>query len=405
MTDKSSAQASVMDIIAQFDQEGTQAVVQAWLKKSGEAVVKDEPIVELETDKVVVEVSAPCNGILQILMNEGDDAEPGALLGRIDQTNAETLHAKPSFQAGENAGDINVEEHNTDVAEGNTNVNEVASNPEQRLSPAVRRLLAEHELDPSSFKGSGTGRRGRLTRDDVVRAIAEREDSGTQVPHSSLRRKIAKHMQSSLSTAPHVTSVFEADFTAVIAHRAKHKAAFAKQGANLTLTAYLVAAAAQAMQAAPEANSRWHEDYLEFFRDINIGIAAALGDKGLIVPVIHQVQKLSLLGIACRLQEITESARDGTLKPADVQGGTFTISNHGVSGSLFAAPIIINQPQSAILGVGAVEKRVVVTELEGVDAIQVRARAYVSLTIDHRVLDGSQANAWLRRFVELLQLP
>jgi 2-oxoglutarate dehydrogenase E2 component (dihydrolipoamide succinyltransferase) len=142
---------------------------------------------------------------------------------------------------------------------------------------------------------------------------------------------------------------------------------------------------------------------LEIFRDVNIGVGASLGDKGLIVPVIHQAQDLSLMGIASRLQDVTEAARNGKLKPADVQGGTFTISNHGVSGSLFASPIIINQPQSAILGIGALEKRVVVREVEGIDTFQARPMAYVSLTIDHRVLDGSQTNAWLSRFVEVLQ--
>ncbi|MNQ81597.1 Dihydrolipoyllysine-residue acetyltransferase component of pyruvate dehydrogenase complex [compost metagenome] len=171
----------------------------------------------------------------------------------------------------------------------------------------------------------------------------------------------------------------------------------------MTFTSYFVAACVEAMRVAPEVNSRWHADHLELFTDVNIGIGAALGDKGLIVPVIHQAQQLSLLGIAQRLQRATDAARTGKLKPNDVQGGTFTISNHGVSGSLFASPIIINQPQSAILGIGALEKRVVVKELDGVDSFQVKPMAYVSLTIDHRVLDGSQTNAWLSRFVEVLE--
>jgi 2-oxoglutarate dehydrogenase E2 component (dihydrolipoamide succinyltransferase) len=139
------------------------------------------------------------------------------------------------------------------------------------------------------------------------------------------------------------------------------------------------------------------------FDDIGIGVGTALGDKGLVVPVVHRAQSLSLLGIAARLQEATALARAGKLAPADVQGGTFTISNHGVSGSLFAAPIIINQPQVAILGVGKVEKRVVVREVNGADAMLIRPMAYVSLTIDHRALDGAQTNAWLTRFVETIE--
>jgi 2-oxoglutarate dehydrogenase E2 component (dihydrolipoamide succinyltransferase) len=157
------------------------------------------------------------------------------------------------------------------------------------------------------------------------------------------------------------------------------------------------------MRAVPAVNSRWHADALELFDDINIGIGTALGDKGLVVPVVHRAQALSLHGIAARLQEATAAARAGKLSPADVQGGTFTISNHGVSGSLLAAPIIINQPQTAILGVGRVEKRVVVREVGGSDAMLIRPMAYVSLTIDHRALDGHQTNAWLTRFVEILE--
>ena len=206
-----------------------------------------------------------------------------------------------------------------------------------------------------------------------------------------------------MAEAPHVTAVFEADFSAIAAHRDRHKASWAKKGVKLTYTAYLVAAAAEAMKVAPSINSRWHDDRLELFDDINIGVGTALGTKGLIVPVIRKVQELSLKGIAAQLEQLTEKARAEKLVASDIKGGTFTISNHGVSGSLFAAPIIINQPQSAILGVGKLEKRVVVREVGGVDTIQIRPMAYVSLTIDHRVVDGHQTNAWLSRFVEYLE--
>jgi 2-oxoglutarate dehydrogenase E2 component (dihydrolipoamide succinyltransferase) len=197
--------------------------------------------------------------------------------------------------------------------------------------------------------------------------------------------------------------MFEADFSAIMAHRARHKAAFAKTGAKLTYTAYIVAAAAEAMKVAPAINSRWHDDRLEIFDDINIGVGTALGEKGLIVPVLRKVQDLSLQGVAAGLDALVEKARAEKLGSQDVKGGTFTISNHGVSGSLFASPIIIAQPQSAILGVGKLEKRVVVREVGGVDTIQIRPLAYVSLTIDHRVVDGHQTNAWLSRFVEVLE--
>jgi 2-oxoglutarate dehydrogenase E2 component (dihydrolipoamide succinyltransferase) len=199
-----------------------------------------------------------------------------------------------------------------------------------------------------------------------------------------------------------VTAVFECDFSAIIAHRARHKDAWARQGVKLTYTAYLVAAAAEAMKVAPAINSRWHADRLEIFDDINIGVGTALGSKGLIVPVLRQVQRLSLQGLR-RVSTIGGKSAGREADLARCPGGTFTISNHGVSGSLFASPIIINQPQSAILGVGKLEKRVVVREVGGVDTIQIRPMAYVSLTIDHRVVDGHQTNAWLTRFVELIE--
>lgn len=392
-----------LQILVPLQQEGTKAVVRTWLIKAGEPVKKDQPVVELETDKVVVEVCAPADGVLSITLQEDAEALPGAQLGTVAAGVLETPDQLPAaaVQAGSAA------------AGGRESISHF--HRELRLSPAVRRLLAEHQLDPASLQGTGRG--GRLTREDVMArlqssgqppvAAPEPTASGPRVaehiPHDSMRRRIADHMQHSVSTAPHVTAVFEADFSAIIRHRQQHKAEFAAQGVNLTFTAYFIAAAVQAMQAAPQVNSRWHADFLEVFKDVNIGVGAALGDKGLIVPVIHRAQELSLLGIASRLQQVTEAARTGKLKPADVQGGTFTVSNHGVSGSLLATPIIINQPQSAILGIGALEKRVVVTEVDGVDTFQARPRAYVSLTIDHRVLDGSQTNAWLSRFVEVLQ--
>jgi 2-oxoglutarate dehydrogenase E2 component (dihydrolipoamide succinyltransferase) len=203
-------------------------------------------------------------------------------------------------------------------------------------------------------------------------------------------------VQSLLKTAPHVTAVFEADLTTVVADRGKRRADFEKRGVALTYTAYFVAAAAKALRAVPEINSRWHDDHLEILSACHIGVAVA-ADSGLIVPVIQDADRLDLLGIATRVQDLTAGARSGKLAPADLSGGTFTITNHGVSGSLLATPII-NQPQSAILGIGKMEKRLVVREENGVDSIQIRPMAYVTLTIDHRALDGYQANAYLSKF-------
>jgi 2-oxoglutarate dehydrogenase E2 component (dihydrolipoamide succinyltransferase) len=183
----------------------------------------------------------------------------------------------------------------------------------------------------------------------------------------------------------------------VLAHRQRHREEFAQQGVALTLTAYFAQAAVIAIREVPEANSRWLDAELEIYDTINLGIATA-AEAGLVVPVLHQVESLDLLATARRLEDLVRKARDGALAPADVRGGTFTHSNHGVSGSLLAAPIIIPQPQSAILGLGKLEKRAVVID----DEIVVRSRCYATLTIDHRVMDGSRANRFLQVFTERL---
>lgn len=396
----------MIDVIVPVEQEGTKAVVRAWLKAVGDRVEVNDPLVELETDKVAVEVPAPAAGVLrEILLHSDDEAAPGAVLARIAPVAEVIGHEPETAPAAVAAPAAAPRRHDPDL----------------RLSPAVKRALLQHDIDPGLIRG--TGRDGRITRADVDKAVeqatrvqptadpraapsAPPSDSSIashSIPHDRMRLRIAENMLNSVTVAPHVTAMFEADFSAIMAHRARHKEAFARAGAKLTYTAYIVAAAAEAMKVAPAINSRWHDDRLEIFDDINVGVGTALGEKGLIVPVLRKVQDLSLQGIAAGLDALVEKARAEKLGSQDVKGGTFTISNHGVSGSLFASPIIIAQPQSAILGVGKLEKRVVVREVGGVDTIQIRPLAYVSLTIDHRVVDGHQTNAWLSRFVEILE--
>jgi len=394
--------------------QGSNAVLRTWLKQNGDAVATDEPVAELETDKVVVEVFAPCDGVLEVIAAENTPVAADTVLGRVVmasalQTPSPALRApSPTSGRGENIPSLQPARDGSGerVGEHPTRLDHT------RFSPSVRRLLAEHPIDPSSIQGTGRG--GRLTREDVMKAIEAQSHaqslsrpsgtlSHTHIPHTPTRRQIAQHMQQSLATAPHVTAVFEADLSAILRHRAAHKAHFAQQDTPLTLSAYFIAAAATAMRTVPTVNSRWHEDYLEVYPDVNIGVGTALGERGLIVPVIHRAQNLSLAGIAARLTTLTQAARNGNLKPQDVQGGTFTLSNYGNSGALLAAPIVLNQGQAAILGVGAMQKRVVVVEVNGTDSLQIRPMAYVTLTIDHRVLNGEQANAWLARFVEVIE--
>jgi 2-oxoglutarate dehydrogenase E2 component (dihydrolipoamide succinyltransferase) len=387
------------------EQEGTKAVVRAWLKKVGEAVSVNDPLVELETDKVTQEVPAPAAGVLtEILLDTDAEAEPGALLGRISSDGAP---AKAGAQA---EGEARAEKGNAEALRATGTL--PSQRPgETRLSPSVKRALLQHDIDPSRIEG--TGRDGRITRDDVDRAVASATtvSAGTQaaaqprhfadgdVPHDRMRLKIAENMVRAVSDAPHVTALFEADFSAIAAH----KAALATKGIKLSYTAYLIKAAAEAMAVAPPINGRWEEDRIAVSPSINVGVGTALGEKGLVVPVVKDAGSLSLEDIARKLDDLTARARSGNLAAADVSGGTFTISNHGVSGSLLAAPIILHAGQAAILGVGKLEKRVVVREIDGQDAILVRPMAYVTLTIDHRVVDGHQTNAWLTRFVEVLE--
>jgi 2-oxoglutarate dehydrogenase E2 component (dihydrolipoamide succinyltransferase) len=277
-------------------------------------------------------------------------------------------------------------------------------------------------LDTSQVRGTGQG--GRVTVEDVLTHAATGGSAGAtggstgattapdtpgagaagpshRVPHTATRKRIAEHMvQSLLHTAPHVTTVFEADLTAVLEHRQRNKDEFARRGAPLTLTAYFLQATVAAIRAVPEANSRWTDTALEIFDFMHIGVATAL-DTGLVVPVLRDVQSRDLFETAKGLEDLVTRARDGRLAPTDVRGGTFTISNHGVSGSLVATPIIINQPQAAILGIGKLEKRPVVSSDGdgGEDRIVIRPRCYVTLTIDHRVMDGHQANRFLQTFV------
>jgi 2-oxoglutarate dehydrogenase E2 component (dihydrolipoamide succinyltransferase) len=282
---------------------------------------------------------------------------------------------------------------------------------ETRLSPSVRRACLQNGIDPARIEG--TGRNGRVTREDVDRAVASatvvsvgepataqpRQFSPQDIPHDRMRLTIAENMVRAVSEAPHVTALFEADFTAVAAH----KAAMAARGIKLSYTAYIVKAAAEAMAVAPAINGRWEKDRISISPTIDVGVGTALGEKGLVVPVMKDAGSLSLEQIGSKLDELTRRAREGKLERSDVSAGSFTISNHGVSGSLMAAPIILHQGQAGILGVGKLEKRVVVRTVNGRDAMLIHPMAYVTLTIDHRVVDGHQTNAWLTRFVQILE--
>jgi 2-oxoglutarate dehydrogenase E2 component (dihydrolipoamide succinyltransferase) len=399
-----------VEVIAPSNEEGTKATILRWYKAVGDSLRKDEPLLELETDKVTVEIPSPASGELsEILKQPADEVLPGQVLARVRIASTDSAPSQrlvPAAEAPASPVPARLAADGASAAQG-------AQPP---LSPAVRRLLDQHGLSPAAIVGSGQG--GRITAHDIERHVggtpvesaaaaptpaARMPAAASRLPHTAIRRRVAEHMARSLALAPHVTTLFEADLTRVLAHRSANAAAFEHQGARLTLTAYFIAACAQALGAHPRVNATYAEDALELHADANIGVGTALGNEGLIVPVIHRAQAQDLLGIARRLGELVGAARSGKLAPEDVRGGTFTISNHGVGGSLLAAPIVINQPQVAILGIGKVERRVVAFDAQGAEAIGVRSKCYLTLTIDHRALDAFQANAFLTHVVNALE--
>ena len=384
----------MIDVRVPDEQEGTKAVVRAWLKAVGDVVAVNDPLVELETDKVTQEVPSPAAGVLsEILLDADAEAVPGALLGRI------SIQSSVPPERSRGTGSSGAENESLDKARPSpsTSLGKNGSG-EMRLSPSVKRAILQHGIDPARL--TGTGRDGRITRDDVDAAVAGGGSvRAGDIPHDRMRLKIAENMVRATSEAPHVTALFEADFSAIAAH----KKALAERGIKLSYTAYLVKAAAEAMGQAPAINGRWESDRIAIGPTIDIGVGTALGDKGLVVPVVKDAGALGLEAIGAKLDDLTARARGGKLTGGDVSGGSFTISNHGVSGSLLASPIILHAGQAAILGVGKLEKRVVVREVGGQDAILIRPMAYVTLTIDHRVVDGHQTNAWLSRFVEIIE--
>ncbi len=406
--------------------EGT---ISRWLKQVGEAVEQYEPLLEIETDKVTTEATAEEAGtLLEILVPEGETVDVGTVLAIIGQP-GETVQENGEAPAQQAAPQPAHPAQPATKPAASPAPAAAAHKPQRytgRISPVVGRIAAEHDVDLNLV--TGTGLDGRITKNDILTYVEQRTSQpeaepaaqpapqasaptkptpapapsqtavpGEIVPLTNMRRAIAEHMVRSVQTSPHVTTVFEFDFTAVAQHRAAHKAQFARDGANLTFTPYIVAATAEALRQHPLANSTWTDAGVELKRQINIGMATAI-DDGLIVPVIKGADGMNLLGLARTINDLAERARNKQLQPGDVQGGTFSLTNHGTSGSLFATPII-NQPQCGILGVGKIEKRVKVIN----DAIAIRPLAYVSFTFDHRILDGKTADDFVSTIKQVIE--
>lgn len=421
----------------QMGESVVEGTVARWLKAPGETVDKLEPLLEINTDKIDTEVPAPAAGtLLQVMVEAGQTVRAGTVLAYIGAP-GETVEADGDGDT-ESAPAAAVASADAKAHAQTQVMTQPAETGEQRpverpsgrdyISPVVGRIAAEHDVDLTQLRGTGLG--GRITKKDILAFVAARQtapahqadltsgaaystapgEDATWSPLSAMRRAIAAHMVQSKQTSPHVTTVFEVDMTAVVRHRAAHQADFAARGVRLTFTPYFVAAVAKALRQAPAMNSRFHTEQGEpgvvENRRIHVGIAVAL-EAGLIVPVVRDADELNLAGLARAINAVAEQARTGKLDPSMTRGGTFTITNHGVSGSLLGTPII-NQPQTGILGVGAIVKRPVVRSSsnsllpDADDAIVIRPMCYLSLSFDHRVVDGAQADRFVAAVVEQL---
>ncbi len=454
-------------IMPQLGESVVEGTIGRWLVQPGDAVAQYAPLLEVSTDKVDTEVPAPAAGVvLKLYHAEGETLRAGTVLAVIGQA-GEAAPDQPAMV------DLHAVPGHTSAVEPAAPAGQPAPaalpQPEAhdlgRISPVVARMAREHAVDLQQV--AGTGRDGRITKQDVQAYLETRgqaapaapqadddlppwERPGTGdlfkptddlplatsapasaapasaaparpaarpaapagadeqlAPHTRLRKLIAEHMLASRRTSPHVTTVMEADMSAVVAHRAAHKAEFAAKGIALTFTPYFIQAIVAALKAVPQANAVYRDDGLLLKRRYHIGMATAI-DDGLVVPVIRDADELSLLGLARQVNDLAQRARAGQLKPDEIQGSTFTLTNHGTSGSLFAMPII-NQPNVGILGVGAIQKRPVVisrghpVEPSGEDYLAIRPMVYLSFTFDHRVLDGASGDAFVGTVKRVLE--
>ncbi len=378
----------------------TEATVATWFKAKGEAVKADEPLVELETDKVTLEVPAPASGVLaDVIIAEGETVEVGTVLGSVAEGEAVSARAaeKPVAAAP---------------------VAEKAEEEAKPLSPAVRKLVAENDISADDVKG--TGKDGRITKGDVLahmeapvpapvpaapvtpRAPVSIDDEAREerVRMTRLRKTIAKRLKDAQNTAAMLTTFNEVDMSNIMAIRAEYKELFAKKhGVKLGFMSFFTKAVVQALHDVPSVNAEIDGDYLVYKNYYHIGVAVGT-DKGLVVPVLRDADKLSLAGIEKGINELGKKARDGSLSIGDMQGGTFTISNGGIYGSLMSTPIL-NAPQSGILGMHNIVQRPVVVNGE----IVARPMMYLAVSYDHRIVDGKEAVTFLVRIKESLEDP
>lgn len=453
-------------VMPQMGESITEGTIVRWFKEVGEDIGKDEPLLEISTDKVDAEVPSPAKGtLLKIYSQPGDTVAVDAVIAEIGEAGEQPSEdaAGAGAAAADEGGDEAPAEPEKkepaaeEAAEGEAQETqpsggEETAEPEpsaepskapgdedeseatrRRSSPLVRRIAAEHGVDLEDV--TGTGIHGRVTKADILSFVeggkksaqkgapapAAARPSSTPLSGATLapsgpftgdehreklsvmRQKIAEHMVASRHTSPHVNTVFEIDMSRVVALRERSKDAFAAQhGLKLTYTPFFMSATVQALQAFPIVNASLDGDEIVYHRHIHLGVAVAL-DRGLIVPVVRHAEEKSLVGLQRAITDLASRARNKQLKPEEVGGSTFSITNPGPYGGLYGLPII-NQPNVAILSTGGIHRRpLVVTDAEGREAIAIRDVAYLALSFDHRLIDGATADMFMARLKEVLE--
>ena len=404
-------------VMPQMGESIAEGTIVRWIKKVGDHVDRDEPLFEISTDKVDAEIPSPAAGVLtEIRVREGETVAVDAVVGTIGAEGdavvaaapASTVAAMPSPGSASSAATATpavtpsavlaptpmpTAAPTAGVLPGAASMAPARDDlRRQKSSPLVRRIAKEHNLDITSLSGSGIS--GRVTKQDILGFL---EGKGSQQPSSReqiqplsvMRRKIAEHMVMSRRTSAHVHTVFHVNFSTVEGIRKQKKADYERVGAKLTYMAFIAKAVVDAIRRHPIVNSSLVGDNVVYKKDVNLGIAVAL-EGGLIVPVVKNADEKNLLGLARAISDVADRARAKQLKPEEVHGGTFTITNPGQFGAQFGMPII-NQPQVAILGIGTIEKRPVVVD----DAIVIQTMAYLTLGFDHRLVDGAVADEFM----------
>ncbi|MBN1387270.1 MAG: 2-oxo acid dehydrogenase subunit E2 [Bacteroidales bacterium] len=421
-----------------------EATITKWLVAEGSEVEEDDPVVEVATDKVDTEIPAPASGVLKnIAFKEGDIPKVGDVLAYIENDSIEKSSEESAAEVEKDFKEIRKasstyltqkeeEDEESELMKSRT--------PEGKyLSPLVRKIAATENISYTELDGiQGTGMDGRITKDDIMKYVSTRygeskpirtdeKISATETEKVSpekkvspqpsaitaegdeviemdrVRKLIADHMVRSKRTSPHVTSYIDVDITDIINWREKIKDSFfKKEGIKLTLTPIFIEATARAIRQVPMINVTVDGDRIIKKKNINIGMATALPDGNLIVPVIKKADEKSIIGLAREVNDLAERARNNKLKPDEITGGTFSITNYGTVGTLMGSPII-NQPQAAILGIGAAKKMPAVIETPSGDSIGIRNIVYLSLSYDHRVVDGALGGLFLKKIKENLE--